>query len=828
MPSLAHLVADGCGLPFAAAADDLRRAVTARGVAVVEAPPGTGKTTLAPAVVAGCVDGRVVVTQPRRVAARAAARRLAQLTGTAVGEVAGFTVRGERVMSPGARMEMVTPGVLLRRLLRDPSLDGVGAVILDEVHERGLDTDLLTALLAEVRELRDDLAVVAMSATLDAAGLAGLLGGDRPAPVVGVPAVLHPLAVRWAPGPLPLDARGTARGFLDHVAHTVEQAFRDRPDDGDVLVFLPGVWEVRTVAERLRGRLAAEVLELHGQAAARDQDRAVAGRRPGESPRVVVSTNLAESSLTVDGVRVVVDAGLSREPRRDSGRGMSGLVTVRCARSSADQRAGRAARQGPGVVWRCYDERTYLGLRAQVTPESQTADLTGALLSLAAWGAPRGEGLALPSPLPSLAVAEDEAVLRSLGAVDDDGRVTAQGRRLAGIPAAPRWARALVDGAELVGRRTAAEMVAAVELDVGGDLTVAVSGLRRGGPESRRWRAEADRLERLVSPSEGAGGVPGAVVVLAYPERVARRVGTSHLLASGTRAAAPPHLAAQEWLAVAEVTRAEGASAAGTGAVIRSAAPVDERTARAAAAHLLLDEVRGELVDGRLRARRVTALGAIELSSTPVPAAELGPDAVRSVLLERGLSVIGWSDGADALRRRLALLRRHLGEPWPDVSDEALLGRLDEWLGPELAEAARTGRLSGINLAQPLRRLVPWQEAARLDELAPERLTVPSGSNIRLDYPPHDDDAPVVCAVKLQECFGLPESPTIAGGRVRILFHLLSPAGRPLAVTDDLASFWSGPYGQVRAEMRGRYPKHPWPEDPWTAQATARTKRRAP
>ncbi|MFD0865600.1 ATP-dependent helicase C-terminal domain-containing protein, partial [Tessaracoccus lubricantis] len=229
-----------------------------------------------------------------------------------------------------------------------------------------------------------------------------------------------------------------------------------------------------------------------------------------------------------------------------------------------------------------------------------------------------------------------------------------------------------------------------------------------------------------------------------------------------------------------------------------------------------------------LRARRVTALGAIELSSTPVPAAELGPDAVRSVLLERGLSVIGWSDGADALRRRLALLRRHLGEPWPDVSDEALLGRLDEWLGPELAEAARTGRLSGINLAQPLRRLVPWQEAARLDELAPERLTVPSGSNIRLDYPPHDDDAPVVCAVKLQECFGLPESPTIAGGRVRILFHLLSPAGRPLAVTDDLASFWSGPYGQVRAEMRGRYPKHPWPEDPWTAQATARTKRRAP
>ncbi|MBB1510121.1 ATP-dependent helicase HrpB [Tessaracoccus sp. MC1756] len=828
MPTLAQLVADGCGLPFAEAADDLREAVTTRGVAVVEAPPGTGKTTLAPAVVAGCVQGRVVVTQPRRVAARAAARRLASLTGTAMGEVAGFTVRGERRVSPATGVEMVTPGVLLRRLLRDPSLEGVGAVILDEVHERGLDTDLLTALLAEVRELREDLAVVAMSATLDAAGLASLLGGGSPAPVVGVPAVLHPLEVRWAPGPMPLDSRGTSRDFLGHVAGTAERAFAELPADGDLLVFLPGAWEVRTVAQALRGTVAAEVLELHGRAGAREQDRAVAGRRPGESPRVVVSTNLAESSLTVNGVRAVVDAGLAREPRRDSGRGMSGLVTVRCTRSSADQRAGRAARQGPGVVWRCYDERTYAGLRAQGTPESQTADLTGALLTLAAWGAPRGDALALPSAFPALAVAEDERVLRSLGAVDGDGRVTAHGRRLADIPASPRWARALVDGAPLVGSRVAAEMVAAVELDLGGDLTVALRGLRRGAaPESQRWRAEADRLERLVDATPGSGGLPGAVVVLAYPERVARKVGASHLLASGTRAAAPPELAEQEWLAVAEVTRAAGASAAGTGAVVRSGAPIDERTARAAAAHLLLDEVRGTLVDGRLRARRVTALGAIELTSTPVSAAELGPEAVRQVIEEKGLAVIGWSETADRLRRRLAFLHRWMGAPWPDVSDAALLARLDEWLGPKLADAARTGRLSGISLTAPLRRLVPWREATRLDELAPERLAVPSGSTIRLDYPAHDDDAAVVCAVKLQECFGLAQSPTIAAGRARVLFHLLSPAGRPLAVTDDLASFWSGPYAQVRGEMRGRYPKHPWPEDPWTARATSRTKRRS-
>lgn len=827
MPTLEHLVADGCNLPFAAAADALRAAVLGRGVAVVEAPPGTGKTTLAPAVVAGCVEGKVVVTQPRRVAARAAARRLASLTGTEVGELAGFTVRGERAVSRQTRVEMVTPGVLLRRLLRDPSLDGVGAVILDEVHERGLDTDLLTGLLAEVRELRSDLAVVAMSATLDAAGMASVLGGGSPAPVVGVPAVLHPLEVRWAPGPAPLDARGTSREFLSHVAATTERAFGERPDDGDVLVFLPGAWEVRTVADALRGRVGAEVLELHGRVGAREQDRAVAGRRPGEASRIIVSTNLAESSLTVEGVRAVVDAGLTREPRRDSGRGMSGLVTVRCARSSADQRAGRAARQGPGMVWRCYEERAYAGLRPQVTPEAQTADLTGALLTLAAWGAPRGEGLALPATLPGLAVAEDEAVLRWLGAVDGEGRITAHGRLLAEVPASPRWAHALLAGAPVVGSRTAAETVAAVELDIDGDLTVGLEALRRGtAPESRRWRSETDRLERLVAPARGEGGLPGAVVVLAYPERVARKVGDAYLFAAGTRAAAPPSLAGHDWLAVAEVSRAEGLAAAGTGAVIRSGAPIDEPTARRAAEQLLVDEVLGVLVDGRLRARRVTALGAIELTSTPVPARELGADAVRGVLAREGLDVIGWSETAESLRRRLALLHRRVGEPWPDVSDEALLARLDEWLGLELADAARTGRLSGISLTAPLRRLVPWREAGRLDELAPERLAVPSGSHIRLHYPPHDDDAAVVCAVKLQECFGLAESPTIADGRVRILFHLLSPAGRPLAVTDDLASFWSGPYAQVRSEMRGRYPKHPWPEDPWTATATARTKRR--
>ena len=827
MPTLAELVADGCGLPFAEAVPHLADAVSTRSVAVVQAPPGSGKTTLAPAVVAGCVAGRVVVTQPRRVAARAAARRLAALTATEVGDVVGFTVRGERAVRRTTEIEMVTPGVLLRRLLADPGLEAVGAVILDEVHERGLETDLLVGLLTEVRELRPDLVVVAMSATLDAGGLSELLGGDAgPAPIVDCPSALHELVVRWAPSGLALDARGVSRSFLDHVAATTARAFADRPEDGDVLVFLPGVREVSHVAQALRRQTDADMLELHGRVSAREQDRAIAGRAVGEPPRIIVSTALAESSLTVNGVRSVVDAGLAREPRRDAARGMSGLVTVTCSRSSADQRAGRAARQGPGVVWRCYDEQSYAAMRPQAAPEAASAELSAALLILACWGAPRGDGLALPTALPRAAVRDGERVLRSLGAVDEAGRVTSAGRALAAIPADPRWARALIDGATRVGRCTAAEIVAAVTLDLAGsepDLDRVLFLLRNGSsPHASRWRSEVARLERLVDGGAAGGGfgggephATGLVVALAHPERVARRVGDSYLLASGTRAAmGRGGLGGAEWLAVADVTRAAGHAAAGTGAVIRVAAALDADAAREAAGQLYEDGVRADITGGRITARRVRALGAIELSSTPVPASDAGEQAVVDAVRREGLGLIGWSAGADDLRRRLALLHRHIGDPWPDLSDDALLGRLDEWLAPELARASSSGRLAAIDLEAPLRRLLPWPDATRLDELVPERLAVPSGSRIRLSYPAYDEDGPVVCAVKLQECFGLTESPMLVGGRVRVLFHLLSPARRPLAVTDDLTSFWSGPYAQVRAEMRGRYPKHAWPEDP--------------
>ena len=883
-PGPFDLGAIGAGLVFADSLGPLAAALRAdspAGAAVVQAPPGTGKTTLVPPLVANLLSGgsppepgpaggkvpRTVVTQPRRVAARAAARRLAALDGSRLGDRVGYTVRGERKAGAGTLIEFVTPGILLRRLLSDPGLEGTGAVILDEVHERGLETDLLLGMLAEVRLLRGDLTLVAMSATLDAPRFAALLGehdGGAPVPVVDCPSALHTLTVDWAPSAVPrLDSRGVTRPFLNHVADTTAAAHFHalETDPGiDALVFLPGAREVSHVADRLRGRVKAEVLELHGQAGPAEQDRAVSGRDPGGPARIVVSTALAESSLTVPGVRLVIDAGLSRELRRDANRGMSGLVTVSCSRASAEQRAGRAARQGPGTVVRCYDQKAFGAAPAHRTPEIAAADLTGAALVLACWGSPGGSGLALPDAPPKAAMDEAVEVLRELGAVAPDGHATPLGKILARIPADPRLGRALLDGAAMVGPRTAGETVAVVSGDQrapGADLPRLLASLRGGkDPAAGRWAEEARRMEAIArqeaSGLETAGletsgraqsrpaaqtasaEAVGFVVALAFPDRVARRVPgpgpERYLLASGTRAGLPSGspLSGHEWLAVAEVSRAGGRDAAGTGAVIRSAAPLTADTAEAAARNLLGETVEAGFSQGKVTARRERRLGAIVLSSTPVrPTAGEGRAAVARALEREGLGTIGWSTAADALRRRLALLHRELGAPWPDVSEQALLSRLDEWLAPELEALAGGTPVNRIELADPLRRLLPWPEAARLGELAPEGLDVPSGSRVRIDYPDVGDDGgrPVV-AVKLQECFGWAETPRLVDGTVPVLFHLLSPARRPLAVTDDLASFWSGPYAQVRAEMRGRYPKHPWPEDPWTAPATARTKAR--
>jgi ATP-dependent helicase HrpB len=642
-----------------------------------------------------------------------------------------------------------------------------------------------------------------------------------------------------------LDERGVTRGFLDHVARTTTAAALDlgRNDPAaDVLVFAPGAREVSEIARRIRGsNTAFDERELHGQIPAAEQDAVIRGRRPQDPPRIIVTTSLAESSLTVPGVRLVVDSCLSRHPQRDVARGMTGLVTTAASRSSSVQRAGRATRQGPGAVIRCVDEGTYAAAPARPVPEIAVTDLADAALLLACWGAPGGEGLRMIDPLPAENLADATAVLHGLGAIDDEGRVTAEGRTLARIPADPRLARALRDGARSVGARLAAEVVALL----GGDLRIAEADAAqalialRGGrtPDARRWRSDADRLERMIAATPGIrsdlDGV-GLVIALAFPERIAHRVdrtaeGATFLLASGTRAAVRGPLGAVEWLAVADVARASGRAAAGSGAIIRAASALTEAQIEKAASHLITDRVEAEFIGGRVQARRERRVGAILRSSAPVRASVAeGRDAVRRALRREGLSMFTWADTADALRRRLALLRHELGDPWPDVSDAGLLAALDAWLAPELDALAGGTPVGRVDLTSAIRRLLPWPDAVRLDDLVPDRLEVPTGSRIRVVYPPHDDPTsrPVI-AVKLQECFGWAETPRLVDGRVPVLFHLLSPAGRPLAVTDDLASFWSGPYAQVRAEMRGRYPKHPWPEDPWAATPTRHTKNRA-
>jgi ATP-dependent helicase HrpB len=828
-----RLLADPPALPVRDGLADLAAALRAGGTAVVQAPPGTGKTTLVPPAVAALVNGRVVVTQPRRIAARAAARRLAQLLGEPVGASVGYSVRGERRVGGDTRIEVVTTGVLLRRLQRDPDLPGVAAVVLDEVHERQLDADLTLAMLVDVRDnLRPDLLLVAMSATVEAERTAAVVGGTSPAPVVTVPGALHPVAEVWCPLPPGVrrsDDRGLTPRFLDHVAACVRRALAEQ--DGDVLAFLPGVAEVSGVASRLSG-VDADVRPLHGRLPAREQDLALArgGRR-----RVVVSTSVAESSLTVPGVRVVVDAGLSRQPRTDHRRGLAGLVTVTVSRAAAEQRAGRAGREGPGAVYRCWSEAEHAHLAAHPDPEIATADLTSFALQIAAWGTPDPADLALMDQPPTAALAAARATLVGLGAVADDGAVSERGRDIARVAADPRLARALLDGAALVGERRAAEIVALLSEDVrapGGDLVAALRGVRRGGPDTAAWSSATEQLQATVPRSARAAGgagtgddlAVGIVVALAHPDRIARLRpgGTSYLLTSGTGAVLPTGsaLGGQPWLAIADADRRPGVR----DATVRSAAPITEDLALEAASALWHESEEVAWSEGRVVARRVVALGAIELTSVPItdPPPALVADAVREGLRKEGIALLPWTDAATALRARMAFLHTALGDPWPDVSDDALTAGLETWLGPELARIRGTRDLRRVDVLGALRRLLPWPEAGRLDELAPERVRVPSGSSVRIAY---DGDQPVL-AVRIQEVFGWRAAPALADGRVPLLLHLLSPARRPAAVTADLASFWRTGYPQVRAELRGRYPKHAWPEDP-ADEPPARGVRRA-
>lgn len=863
---------EALNLPVRAVLPSLGAALDGAGLAVLAAPPGTGKTTVGPLALAGLLDGspvrRVVVAEPRRMAARAAARRMAWLLGEevsggaarsassrgggrATGGRVGFTVRGERTAGAETVVEVVTTGVLLRRLQRDPEAPGVDVVVLDECHERHLDADTAMAFLLDVRHtLRPDLRIVAASATTDTAAWSALMGG---APVVEAAGVLHPVEAVHAAPPRPVrppHGLWVDPALLEHVAGVVRRALRERA--GDVLCFLPGVAEIARVAGMLdgvsdgSGGEPVEVLQVHGRAPAAVQDAALA---PGARRRVLLATSVAESSLTVPGVRVVVDSGLAREPRTDHARGLSGLATVRVSRASARQRAGRAGREGPGTVYRCWSQGEDAGLPRHPAPEIAMADLTGFALQAACWGDPDAAGLALLDAPPAGAMAAARETLRAIGAVDGTGRVTARGGRLAAVGVHPRLARALLDGAALVGARRAAEVVALLSeeppREYGDDLAAAWRAARSARDGfGARWRAEAERLQAAARSAgsgqpAGAGGgaapmpddaVAGLVAALAYPERVARRRGGAYLMASGTAAEADrgTRLSGAQWLAVAVADRSAGSASAR----VRLAAAIDEDTARAAAAPLLTLREEVAWDGGDVVAREVERLGAVELAARPLRA----PDAarVRAAVLDglrrEGPGLLRWSREALGLRARMAFLHRVLGAPWPDVSDAALLERAEEWLGPELAAARRRADLERADAGAALSRLLPWAtgDAARFGDLAPERIEVPSGSRIRVDYGEDYEDGvgQPVLAVKLQELFGLRRTPRVADGRVPVLVHLLSPAGRPAAVTADLESFWRDGYHAVRAELRGRYPRHPWPEDPAGAEATGRVNRR--
>ena len=833
-------------LPVRGALPALDDALEGHGTAVLVAPPGTGKTTLVPLALAGLLGERprrrVIVAEPRRIAARAAARRMAWLLGEKVGESVGYTVRGERVVGRHTRVEVVTTGVLVQRVQRDQELAGTDVVVLDECHERHLDADTAAAFLWDVRQtLRPELRLLAASATTDAQGWAALLGG---APVVEAQGAAYPVEVVWAPPVRPVRPPHGMRvdpALLAHVASVVRRALAER--DGDVLCFLPGVGEIARVAGQLAGLGDVEVLQVHGRAPAAVQDAVLAG---GEGRRVVLATSVAESSLTVPGVRVVVDSGLAREPRVDHARGLSALTTVRASQAAGRQRSGRAGREAAGAVYRCWAEAEDARLPRFPSPEIKVADLTAFALQVACWGDPDASGLALLDPPPGGAMAAAREVLAAVGAVDSAGRATERGAALARLGLHPRLGRSLLDGSGLVGAERAAEVIALLSEEApreyGDDLAGALRRARRGGDAySGRWRAEVRRLRAVVSgishpPARThrearvdawAGSSEerqvGLVAALAFPERVAKADGGSYLMASGTRAEAGDGSALRgcPWIAVAMADRPVGKGHAR----VQLGAVVDDETARLAAGALL--EERDEVLwdGGDVVARRVERLGAVELAVRPLK--DAGPGLVRGALLDglrrEGFGVLRWSPDAGVLRQRLAFLRLHLGEPWPDVCDDALYARVDEWLEPELSRARRRADLARIDAGAALARLLPWAsgEAGRLDELAPERITVPSGSRIRVDY--SRPEQPVL-AVKLQEMFGLQESPRVAG--VPLLVHLLSPAGRPAAVTADLASFWRDGYKGVRAELRGRYPKHPWPEDPAGAEPTRHTSAR--
>jgi len=849
-------------LPIDAALPDLTAALRARPNAVLVAPPGAGKTTRVPLALLDepwARGGKLILLEPRRLAARAAADRMAQNVGGEVGGIVGLRMRLGSKIGRTTRVEVVTEGVFARMILDDPALTGIAGVLFDEFHERSLDADLGLALALDAQgALREDLRLLVMSATLDGARVAGLLGD---APVIRSEGRAFPVETRYL-------GRDPDRRIDEPVTDAVVRALR--ADPGSLLVFLPGQGEIRRVERLLRERIAdpaVDLAPLYGALDRAEQDRAVAPSLPGRR-KIVLATSIAETSLTIEGVRVVIDCGLSRVPRYEPDIGLTRLETVRVSRAGADQRRGRAGRTEPGVCYRLWHEAANGALEPYGRPEILSADLSSLLLDCAAWGVTDPAILPFLDAPPRAALSEARALLADLGALDGDGRLTEIGRQLRALPLPPRLAKMVVTAGSEGRAREAADLAAVlVERGLGGDAVDVSERIER----FRRDRSHrADDMRRLArgwaaaatSPLEGeverTGGAPGEgrgaaspvgaalpppprgsdrndstspihgegagpLLALAYPDRLAKARGRAgeFLLANGRGAALDAHerLAREPFLAVAEIT------GGGASSRIVAAAPISLAEIEEAAGARITDaeETTFDRDAGALRARAVRRLGALVLSERPrpIPATD---DAAR--LLARGLAGLGllpWSKALAQWRERVLFLRRSEGEEWPDLSDAALHRSAETWLAPHLVGKAGLADLGADDLAAALRVLLPWPLQRRLETEAPTHVEVPTGSRIPVDY--GAPDGPVL-AVRVQELFGLDAHPSIAGGRVPLILHLLSPAHRPIQITRDLPGFWRGSWAAVKADMRGQYPKHPWPDDPLGAAPTRRAKPR--
>ena len=808
-------------LPIHAVLEPLKAALTGGTTAVLAAPPGAGKTTVVPLALLDLPwrgDGRVLLLEPRRLAARAAADRMAQSLGQVPGQTVGYRTRLDSRIGPDTRIEVITEGVFTRMILDDPDLTGVSAVLFDEFHERSLDADLGLALALDSQGvLRPDLRLLVMSATLDTTGVARLLANaaGEPAPVIEAEGTMFPVETLYL-------GRNPAERLEDAIVAAVRQALAVQA--GSVLVFLPGQGEIHRTAGRLSGRVGADVdiAPLFGGLDRAEQDRAIAPAASGRR-KVVLATSVAETSLTIEGIRVVIDCGLSRVPRFEPASGLTRLATVRVSRSSAEQRRGRAGRLAPGVCYRLWDEEQTRGLVPHLRPEIAEADLTGLALDLARWGARSADGLALLDPPPAGAFAEARAVLGRLGALDDTGALTSHGHRLARIPLSPRLAHMVAVASDQGDALTGASLAALLsEPGLGGndvDVHDRLKGLERDrSPRARDSVALIRRWARAAGDGQGGSADPGALLAEAFPERVARARGKpgEWLLASGRGAVMDPaeHLSRETWLAVADLGGGDVADR------VRLAAALDPVTL----AHRIEAEDRlSREASGRMMLRRIRRIGAIVVDDKVVgPADQVTiTTALRNEFEAGGIGTLRWDARASALRARLRFLHS-LDDSWPDVSDAGLLASRETWLWPLLDQAQSLAGLSDAALEQGLRTLIPWDRQRAMDELAPARLNTPLGS-VAIDYAA--DGGPRV-DIRVQELFGVKIHPTVGAGRTPLVLALLSPARRPVQVTRDLPGFWAGSWAAVRAEMRGRYPRHPWPDDPSIATATSRVKPR--